>query len=152
MKSLSHVQLLVIPIDGSPPGSSVHGIFQARVLKWVAIAFSSVTCWFDTLSPNRIPCILPLLGNVITSLRAILDTLLWLTHMLCYCFCSVPPPLPFSFALVLSHASLVAQTVKNLPAMQETLGWEDPLEKGMANSMESGAWWVIIHGVAKNRT
>ena len=33
-------------------------------------------------------------------------------------------------------ASLVAQTVKRLPAMQETrvrsLGWEDPLEKGMA--------------------
>ena len=33
-------------------------------------------------------------------------------------------------------ASLVAQTVRNLPAMQETwvrsLGWEDPLEKGMA--------------------
>ena len=28
------------PIDGSPPGSSVHGIFQARVLEWVAIAFS----------------------------------------------------------------------------------------------------------------
>ena len=28
------------PIDDSPPGSSVHGIFQARVLEWVAIAFS----------------------------------------------------------------------------------------------------------------
>ena len=28
------------PIDGSPPGSSVHGICQARVLEWVAIAFS----------------------------------------------------------------------------------------------------------------
>ena len=28
------------PIDGSPPGSSAHGIFQARVLEWVAIAFS----------------------------------------------------------------------------------------------------------------
>ena len=28
------------PIDGSPPGPSVHGIFQARVLEWVAIAFS----------------------------------------------------------------------------------------------------------------
>ena len=27
------------PIDGSPPGSSVHGIFQARVLEWVAMAF-----------------------------------------------------------------------------------------------------------------
>src|SRR5574340_280271 len=28
------------PMDFSPPGSSVHGIFQARVLEWVAIAFS----------------------------------------------------------------------------------------------------------------
>ena len=28
------------PIDGSLPGSTVHGIFQARVLEWVAIAFS----------------------------------------------------------------------------------------------------------------
>ena len=28
------------PMDCSPPGSSVHGIFQARVLQWVAISFS----------------------------------------------------------------------------------------------------------------
>ena len=28
------------PMDCSPPGSSVHGIFQAKVLEWVAIAFS----------------------------------------------------------------------------------------------------------------
>ena len=28
------------PMDWSPPGSSIHGIFQARVLEWVAIAFS----------------------------------------------------------------------------------------------------------------
>ena len=28
------------PMDYSPPGSSVHGIFQARVLEWGAIAFS----------------------------------------------------------------------------------------------------------------
>ena len=28
------------PMDYSPPGSAVHGIFQARVLQWVAIAFS----------------------------------------------------------------------------------------------------------------
>ena len=30
------------PIDGSPPGSSVHGILQARVLEWVTIAFSAL--------------------------------------------------------------------------------------------------------------
>ena len=30
------------PMDCSPPGSSVHGIFQARVLEWGAIAFSDL--------------------------------------------------------------------------------------------------------------
>ena len=39
-KSLQSCPTLCDPIDGSPPGSSVHGIFQARVPEWVAIAFS----------------------------------------------------------------------------------------------------------------
>ena len=34
------------PIDSSPPGSFVHGIFQARVLEWVAIAFSEKNIYF----------------------------------------------------------------------------------------------------------
>ena len=33
--------ILCDPMDCSPPGSSVHGIFQARILDWVAISFSS---------------------------------------------------------------------------------------------------------------
>ena len=33
------------PIDGSPPGSSVPGILQARILEWVAISFSNVWNW-----------------------------------------------------------------------------------------------------------
>ena len=37
---LSHVQLFWDPIECNLPGSSVHGIFQARILEWVAI-FSS---------------------------------------------------------------------------------------------------------------
>ena len=39
-KSLQSCPTLCDPIDSSPPGSSVHGIFQARVLEWGAIAFS----------------------------------------------------------------------------------------------------------------
>ena len=39
VQSLSCVQLCN-PMDYSPPGSSVHGILQARILKWVAIPFS----------------------------------------------------------------------------------------------------------------
>ena len=31
------------PIDGSPPGSPVPGILQARTLEWVAISFSSAS-------------------------------------------------------------------------------------------------------------
>ena len=39
--SLQWCQTLCDPRDGSPPGSSVPGIFQARALEWVAIAFFS---------------------------------------------------------------------------------------------------------------
>ena len=39
-KSLQSCPTLCNPIDGSPPGSSVHGILRARVLEWGAIAFS----------------------------------------------------------------------------------------------------------------
>jgi len=54
---------------------------------------------------------------------------------------------------------------KNLPAMQKTwvqsLGWEDPLEEGMATDssicawripMDRGAWRAIVHAVAKSQT
>ena len=33
------------PMDCSPPGSSVHGIFQPRILEWVAISFSRGSSW-----------------------------------------------------------------------------------------------------------
>ena len=41
-KSLQSCVTLCDPIDGSPPGFSVPGILQARMLEWVAIAFSHV--------------------------------------------------------------------------------------------------------------
>ena len=40
---------LSIPLDCSPPGSSIHGIFQAKVLEWVAITFSGAE---DVRMPN----------------------------------------------------------------------------------------------------
>ena len=62
-------------------------------------------------------------------------------------------------------ASLVAQMIKNLPAMRETcvrsLGWEDPLEEGIATRssipawripMDRGAWQATGHGVAESQT
>jgi len=40
-KSLQSWLTLCNPIDGSPPGSAVPGILQARTLEWVAISFSN---------------------------------------------------------------------------------------------------------------
>ena len=39
VQSLSCVRLFCNPMDYSPPGSSVHDVFQARILEWVAISF-----------------------------------------------------------------------------------------------------------------
>ena len=60
---------------------------------------------------------------------------------------------------------MIAQLVKNPPAMQETcvqsLGWEDPLEEGKATHSyilawriptDRGAWRATVHGVAKSWT
>ena len=45
LSHFSHVRLLCDPIDGSPPGSSIHGILQSRTLEWVAISFSNEWKW-----------------------------------------------------------------------------------------------------------
>ena len=37
---LSPVRLFVTPMDYSPSSASVHGIFQARILEWIAISYS----------------------------------------------------------------------------------------------------------------
>ena len=44
-KSLQSCPTLCDPRDGSPPGSPVPGILQARTLEWVAISFSNVWQW-----------------------------------------------------------------------------------------------------------
>ena len=44
-KSLQSCPTLCDPMDGSPPGSLIHGILQARTLEWVASSFSNVWKW-----------------------------------------------------------------------------------------------------------
>ena len=82
------------PMDCSLPGSSIPGIFQARVLEWGAIAFSDI-CKLSSAKRSWIMALVP---------------------------------------STTGFGKEIAQLVKNLPAMQETLVWslgqEDPLEKG----------------------
>ena len=49
------------PLDCSPPGSSVHGIFQIRLLEWVAISFSG-----GSSEPRDWPCISCMKGGLFT--------------------------------------------------------------------------------------
>ena len=44
-KSLQSCLTLCDPVDGSPPGSPIPGILQARILEWVAISFSNAWKW-----------------------------------------------------------------------------------------------------------
>ena len=53
------------PIDNSPPGSSVHGIFQARVLEWGAIAFSTILR--DLMNDYHMSSMCQMVGNITIS-------------------------------------------------------------------------------------
>ena len=56
------------PMDCSPPGSSVHGVLQARILEWVAISFSRGSSqprnqtWVSCICRGNTPEILIILG------------------------------------------------------------------------------------------
>ena len=53
------------PMDCSPPGSSVQGIFQARVLEWVAISSSKWSSW--PRDPTHVSCITCIAGKLFTT-------------------------------------------------------------------------------------
>ena len=87
--------------------------------------------------------------------RRVPDMLGFIAQMFCSWTYSIPVFSTLGYSalsqkwplLTTSWASLVAQMVKNLPAIQETwvqfLGWEDPLEKGMVgNPLQSPAWRI----------
>ena len=116
-------------MDCSPPGSSVHGIFQMRILEWVAISYARASP--QPRDWTHVFCVSCIGRQILYH---------WATWE-----AQVAPGVVYVY-LPLSRASLAAQKVKNLPAMQETwfrsLGWEDPLEKGMATYSSILAWRI----------
>ena len=111
-KSLQSCLTLCNPMDCSPPGSSVHGTLQARILEWIAM-------------PSSRGCSQPKDQTQVS------------LHLPHWQVSSVPLAAP-------EKTSLVAQMIKN--AMWETwvlsLGWEDPLEEGMATHSSTPAWRI----------
>ena len=94
---LSHVWLFCDPMDCIPPGSSVHGISQARMLEWVAISFSRGCSWPRDQTP--ISCIA--CGFSTTEPPGKLSShFCSLTHLL-LSLCFPPPGIPSSDLLTL---------------------------------------------------
>ena len=141
-KSLQSRLTLCDPMDHSLPGSSVHGILQARILEWVVISSSR------GFSQTRDQ----------THIYYISWTGRWgLYHQ---CHLGIPrsttgssnsPPRIYpgkttSWKDTYTLTSQVAQSVKRLPPMWKTqvqsLGREDPLEKEMAPHSSTLAWKI----------
>ena len=110
-------------MDCSLPGSSIHGIFQARVLEWGAIAL-----WITTNSkilkemgvPDNLTC---LLRRLYAGQEAIVRTRL--------------SDFTFTFHF---HA-----LEKGMATHSSVLAWRK-------NPRDSGAWWAAVYGVAQSRT
>ena len=131
-----------------PMDYTVHGILQARILEWVAFPFSrgssqprdrtQVSCIAGVSFTSWATWKQPAWGNVL------------FTNWEANRHCSWELWHPFWNGVFifypLTRASLVVQLVKNLLAMQKTwvqsLGWEDPLEKGKATHSSILAWRV----------
>ena len=64
-QSLQSCLTVCEPMDCGPPGPSVHGILQARILEWVAIPFSRG--FSQTRNQTRISSLLALAGGFFTT-------------------------------------------------------------------------------------
>ena len=150
-ESLQSCLTLCDPIDGSPPGSPVPGILQARALEWVAISFSNAWKWkVKVKSLSHVW----LLATPWTAAQQAPPSMGFSRQE---CWSGVPLPSPSYCFFILKRSSkccissnfnesflimytimttfLVARVVKNLFAMHQIclvwfLGLEDPLEKG----------------------
>ena len=111
------------PMDCSRPGSSIHGIFQGRVLNWGAIAFSTKMAWQP---PNN--------------------------HFLCFLLLS-PEGFPGGSVVKnpLTNAG-DAGSIPGLGRFPGK-GNGNPLQYScLGNPRDRGTWWAIVHGVTKSRT
>ena len=148
------------PMDCSPPGSSIHGILQARILEWVAISFSRGTC-----RPRDQTQVSSIAGRRFT-LWATGEACLWyrliykvlsksvlcctfnLSDWICVsistatqresAFCSLSAVCPCCFYLILASTGE---------------GNGNPLQCScLGNPRDGGAWWAAVYEVAQSRT
>ena len=164
------------PVDFSLPGSSVHGIFQARVLEWVAISYSR-----GSSRPRDQTCIscVSCIGKRILYHCATREDLEYYTvtkkslPSTYYHICWISSPsiyeiLPQAKLLCVWKLISVTTNLKNVPKLHNHFNqcrksiWQNPTPFHSRNiqqtmnrrglQLDREAWRAAIHGVAKSRT
>ena len=128
-KSLQSYPTLCNPIDGSPPGSPVPGILQARTLEWVAISFSSAWKWKVKL--KLLSCVRLFVTPWTAAYQAPLS--MGFSRQVYWSGVPVPTPLAelISFLLLVAGVCL---TVKSKAKTERTVGeiqWQWSLKKSI---------------------
>ena len=114
------------PMDFSPPGYSIHGISQARILEWVAISFSSESS--QPRDQTQVP------------------------HIVCGFFTAELPGKPNLVMLVVKNSPINAGDTGLIPGLGRFTGEgnSNPLQYScQGNPMVRRAWQTIVHGIAK---
>ena len=159
------------PMDSSLPGSSVHGILQARILEWVArqgtFKDKLFLCPFwPPISP--LVCTVHLYYGVTRQISPQHNDRFFFWHQSCYSF---KDNIPFSIQSGVDYPRLITlymqTSLVNSDGEEFTCKVGDPgLTPGLGrspgegngysrqyscleNSMDRGAWWTMVHGVAK---
>ena len=164
-KSLQSCPTLCHPINGSPPGSPVPGILQARTLEWVAISFSNAWKWkvkvksLPLLKTPQFPISLRLKAKVLTmALKALHNLSHPSSPFWCHLRTLLPNLLHTASALFLRHArhthsegpwhccSLIQNTAalvgttQGMPQWQTTLTFQGYSSRVSGLAAGSGPW------------
>ena len=127
-KLLQSCPTLCNSIDCNPPGFSVHGILQARILEWVAMSSSRRSSWpRDWICNSCVSCI---------------------SRQLLYHW-------GFPRGSEVKASACNSGDLSSIPGWGRSPGKGNgtPLQYScLENPMEGGAWWVAVHGVTKSRT
>ena len=147
------------------------GIFKERnilmILNTEIIVYTQICIWIP-IKPTHFKHWLSKNLNFSNYLKSLLQSTINRTHIKyinkAYLYIYIYIHIFVKVHIFFLWTFLVAQKVKNLPALQEiwvwTMGWEDLLAKGMAthfsifflgNTMNRGAWWATIHGLQRFR-
>ena len=141
-KPIQSCATLCNPIDGSPPGSPIPGILQARILEWVAIAFSAKTE-------------LTLQHHFMTHKWEAIERGFGEGNGNPLQYSCLENPVDRGAWWAAVHRVTQSWTRLNQLSMHACLGEGNgnPLQCScLENPMDRGAWWAAVCGVAQSRT